>query len=141
MAKRAPPPPPPPRPTIDPEIVRLFKCQTGAMLTASEGMAQLATVILQGVRDDNAFKRGEAAAKFERAAALIRGEIFTHQPNPEPAAAPPPPVPAVITDPLPPLPPVAAKPASRKVKHPAGKPLPLPAHLRKNKTITKKEAK
>lgn len=59
-----------------PEKILHMKFMLGAMMAAAAAVNDLATVIAQGVRDDNAALRGGIAAGFERAAAYARLQPF-----------------------------------------------------------------
>ncbi len=78
VQKDAPKPPPPDGGDTGklPESVLNMKFMLGAMMAAAASINDLATVIAQGVRDDNAGKRGGIAAGFERAAAYARLQPF-----------------------------------------------------------------
>ena len=59
-----------------PDHILHMKFMLGAMMAAASAMNDLATVITQGVRDDNAAMRGGIAAGFDRAAAYARLQPF-----------------------------------------------------------------
>lgn len=66
---------------------RYHLCLT-ALREGASALSDLATVLRQGIRDDNGAKRGSIAAGFERAAALTRGEVLNIAPDPKHDDAP-----------------------------------------------------
>lgn len=54
-----------------PESILHMKYMLGALMTLAGCLNDLATVVAQGVRDENAAKRGNIAAGLERAAAYV----------------------------------------------------------------------
>lgn len=81
LAPQTPAAPPPLTPEQEAALrLALFR---QSFATIGECMIDMATVLAQGLRPENAAARGNIAAGLERAAAQVRGQKFTREPDPQ----------------------------------------------------------